>query len=526
MKNSNFNVFPIEIKKVLCLLGLVLCLTSCEKDMPAEASLGTETPKLTASASQELTTQAFESTPDFSIIMMPDVQYYTDPDAYLHPGGKVDHLRAQTDWIKNHVASDNIAFVAGLGDIANHADREFHWTNAKSCYDVLETFSYTNNDGVAMPDGIPYGLAVGNHDQEPYSDPTPVGNSTPFYNEYFGVSHFSGRNYYGGHYSTNNDSHYDLFSVGTGTAKMDFIILFVEYDANGTDWTNINAWLNTTLQTYSSRKAIIISHSLLNQSAWEPQGLSIYNAIKARSNVFMMYCGHRTQENWRLDTYNGSNIRTFITDYQGEINGGDGFMRVLKISPANNTIYTKSISPYNENKGINRVKEGESSKFYVPAFTLVPTAPIANGKYKIINRKSGKVITVQSAGTANGDPLNQWDYTAGGSNNDQWNLVKLGTTGYYKIVNVKSGKVITINSVGYQAGENANQWDYTTGTSYNDEFAIVSVGSGYYKIVARHTNLVLNVEGGVTTNGAFIQQWPYNAATNAGTSEWAFELLP
>ena len=44
-------------------------------------------------------------------------------------------------------------------------------------------------------DGIPYGCAVGNHDQEPNGDPD---GTTTHYNRYFGTSHFAGKPYYGG----------------------------------------------------------------------------------------------------------------------------------------------------------------------------------------------------------------------------------------------------------------------------------------------------------------------------------------
>lgn len=520
LKNGHFLIpwSTVFIRKVLpfC-LSLALCIAGCKKEAGLEETLAQQSSK-----SPDAETS---STQEFTVVLIPDTQYYTDPDANYHPGGKVAHLQEQMNWIKTNVNSQNIAYVGGLGDVTNHASNLTEWANAKTCYNTLHNYTYTNNDGITKT-GIPYGLAVGNHDQEPYSSPTPAGNSTLNYNNNFGTAAFSGKTWYGGHYGTNNDSHYDLFSVGTGSSKTDFIVLYAEYDANNYDWAGVNAWLNTTLATYSDRKAIIICHSLVNNGAFHQQGSPIYNAIKARTNVFMMYSGHLTQENWRKDTYNGNTIRSYVANYQGEINGGDGFMRVLKFHLGNNTIYTRSISPYNIKHGISRTKTSEDSQFYVPAFTSVPTAPVANGKYKIINKKSGKVITVQGASTSNGAAINQWDYVNNSSYNDLWYITKLGTTGYYTIKNVKSGKVLTISSNSHVAGQNANQWDYTANASWNDEFSFVAVAGGGYKIVARHTGLVLNVEGGSTANGAYIQQWPYNAATNAGTSEFTLALVP
>lgn len=506
-------------KTIAIYLAFSICFTGCEKALKqdeAQIQPSSKSPSVKSSS----------TTPEFTIVLIPDTQYYMDPDPHPdHMGGKVAHLQEQVNWIRDNVNTQNIAYVGGLGDITNVASELFQWTNAKTCYNTLHNYTYTNNDGVTKT-GIPYGLAVGNHDQTPYSNPTPAGNSTVNYNNNFGIAAMSGKPWYGGHYGTNNDSHFDLFSVGTGTSKTDFIVLFAEYDAIDYDTDGVNAWMDSILSVYPDRKAIIISHSLVNNGAFHQQGQDIYNAVKDRPNVFMMYSGHLTQENWRADTYNGNTIRSFVCDYQGEINGGDGFMRVLKFNLANNTIYTKSISPYNIKNGINRTKTDENSQFYVPAFSLVPTAPVANGKYKIINKHSGKVITVSGASTENGAAINQWDYVDNTSYNDLWNITKIGTTGYYTIKNVKSGKALTINSNSHVSGENANQWDYAANASWNDEFSFVAVAGGGYKIVARHTGLVLNVEGGVTTNGAFIQQWPYNATTNNGTSEWNLTLVP
>ena len=43
---------------------------------------------------------------------------------------------------------------------------------------------------------------VGNHDQEPIGEPD---GTTDFYNQYCGVSHFTGRTYYGGHFGSKAD---------------------------------------------------------------------------------------------------------------------------------------------------------------------------------------------------------------------------------------------------------------------------------------------------------------------------------
>ena len=75
-----------------------------------------------------------------------------------------------------------------------------------------------------MIDGLPFGIAVGNHDQAPAGDPD--GPTTILFNQYFGAERFLGRAYYGGHHGNNNDNHFQLFSA----SDMDFIVVHLEYD--------------------------------------------------------------------------------------------------------------------------------------------------------------------------------------------------------------------------------------------------------------------------------------------------------
>ena len=160
---------------------------------------------------------------------------------------------AQTDWIITNRFSRNIAYVAQLGDCVESGDIKSgsanltEWRNATNALYRLE-----NPLTTFLSNGIPYGVAVGNHDQEPNGDPD---GTTTYYNQYFGVPHFNGRlAYYGGHYGTNNDNHYDLFS----TSGMDFIAVYLEYDTNANP--AVLAWANGLLQTNANRRAMVVSH--------------------------------------------------------------------------------------------------------------------------------------------------------------------------------------------------------------------------------------------------------------------------
>lgn len=150
-----------------------------------------------------------------------------------------------------------------------------------------------------------------------------------------------------------------------------------------------------------------------------------------------------------------------------------------------------------------------------------PAAPIANGKYKIVNRRSGKAIAVDANSLADGAPLVQWTYAT--TPNKEWNITQIGTSGYYRITNVNSGKDMNITSASYLNGAQAIQWPYSASAPKNDEWYIEDVGSGYYKIVSRYSGKVLNVEAASLLDGANIIQYTY---TTVPQSEWEITLVP
>ncbi len=148
--------------------------------------------------------------PDFTLIGLPDTQYYTSS---LN-GGTPAMFDAQTSWIVANRVARNIVGVVQLGDCVQNGDNggnAVEWINADRSMKTLENPSTTQ-----LVDGIPFGVCVGNHDE------SPIGNAdgtTTLYNQYFGSARFAGRGYYGGHYGSNNDNHYELFSA----SGLDFI---------------------------------------------------------------------------------------------------------------------------------------------------------------------------------------------------------------------------------------------------------------------------------------------------------------
>jgi hypothetical protein len=282
---------------------------------------------------------------DFTIIALPDTQYYSSS---LN-GGSPAIFNSQTQWITTNRSARNIVFVTQLGDCVQDGDQhESEWINADTAIRKIE-------DPVAttLPNGIPYGVAVGNHDQSPTGSAT---GTTTFFNKYFGSGRFSGRPYYGGHYGSNNDNHYELLSA----SGLNFVIVHLEYDPSAN--AAVLAWANTILQTYSDRRAIVVSHYIINSgfnASFGTQGKAIYNALKGNPNLFLMLCGHITPpEGQRTDTLNGHTVYTLLSDYQSRTNGGNGWLRILEFSPANNVIRVKTYSPW-----LNQFETDADSQF-------------------------------------------------------------------------------------------------------------------------------------------------------------------
>jgi len=288
--------------------------------------------------------QAFSQSA-FTLIGLPDTQYYTENGGNTggtsQGSGSISTFYAQTNWIVSNRSDSNIVYVGHLGDcVQNGDDVEAEWIRASQAMGYLEDSGTTG-----LTDGIPFGIAVGNHDMSPWNNDD--GNSTTnFYNQYFGTSRFNGRNYYGGHYGSNNDNHYDLFQVGL----LKFVVIYIKY-AEYRENPAALGWADNVLSTYSDRLGIVISHKLLDglngdNVSFSSAGEDIFDSLKSNSNLFLMLCGHWTNEGRRTDQNDaGKPVYTIMSDYQGLTNGGNGWLRIMRFEPLENRIYVYTYSP-------------------------------------------------------------------------------------------------------------------------------------------------------------------------------------
>ena len=268
---------------------------------------------------------------DFAIAVLPDTQMYTA----LRGDGKPEMFEAQTAWILSNRVSRNIVYVTTEGDTSNDGGKVLaQWHRATNALYRLEDPARSG-----LPEGIPYSAVVGNHD-------TYYG-STAAFNTFFGVNHFAGRSYYGGHFGTNNDSHVDLFSAG----GQDFVVVALTMAAG--ENASLMQWANGVLKSNATRRAIVVTHSLLNPApwprpaSWTKEGPEIFASLTNNPNLFLMLCGHRHGEGRRHEAIGGNRwVDVVLSDYQDYQNGGDGFMRLMEFSPSAHTIRVKTFSPW------------------------------------------------------------------------------------------------------------------------------------------------------------------------------------
>lgn len=278
--------------------------------------------------------------PDFVLGTLPDTQFYSQNSG----GTRAEIFHAQTQWYVNQRAALNLAFISHMGDFVqsgNNAPAE--WIIADTAMDRIE-----DRLALSLAYGIPWGGAPGNHDTANASgtgwgDPN---GSAAMFNQNFGVARFLGRNYYGGNYGANNNNNYQLFRA----SGLDFIVIHLTYRTATVTAGEQAAldWADALLKAHPDRRAIVTSHWIIgtgNPAPFEGPGQRIYNNLRDNPNLLLLLCGHVHGEGRRVDVFEGRTVHTVLQDYQGEANGGNGWLRYFIFSPANNTISARTYSP-------------------------------------------------------------------------------------------------------------------------------------------------------------------------------------
>lgn len=151
---------------------------------------------------------------------------------------------------------------------------------------------------------------------------------------------------------------------------------------------------------------------------------------------------------------------------------------------------------------------GRTAKPTRTSFTVTPDRP-----YRIVNRRSGKVLTVTGAGTADGTAVVQAADT--GASNQRW-TISTRDNGYVVLQDGKSGKVLEIGGRSRAVGARAGIW--TDVRVLQQQWAITRIADGQAILTNRFSTHALAVVGASTDEGAAGEQQVY---TGADHQQWA-----
>lgn len=282
----------------------------------------------------------------FNLVLLPDTQVYSR----MYP----EIFRVQTEWIVQN--ADSITFVLHQGDITDHNNDE-QWQNAVAALSVM--------DGI-----VPYTFVPGNHDLGPGGSART--RDATLLNQYLPYSRYSEMDHFGGVFEVGSmENTYHTFRAG----GFDWLILSLEFGTRD----KILRWAGEVIESHPRHKVIINTHdymysddtrmSIHRDHSWVPQRYGVGEATGDESvndgemmwdklvsqypNVLLVFSGHvlhRGTGQLVSTGVHGNQVYQMLANYQsgveGSENGGNGFLRVITIDPANQTIAIKSYSPY------------------------------------------------------------------------------------------------------------------------------------------------------------------------------------
>ncbi|MEZ5105132.1 MAG: DNRLRE domain-containing protein [Draconibacterium sp.] len=328
---------------------------------------------------------------DFTLIAVPDIQNESQYAPAM--------ISSQMNWIVAQQSANNIVFVTSLGDLVNTATDATQWTNADAGFDILDVA------------GVPYSVGPGNHDLTTYT-------TTTLYPTYFGSSRFASKSWYGDSMTSDNFNNYSLFSE----SGMDFIVINLQYSPT----TAMLDWADALLKANPDRRGIYVQHNILNiDNSWQSQ--TSYTALKDNPNLFLMLCGHMHSSTdgaaYRSELGDdGHTIHIMQADYQ-DFSYGNGYLRILRFSPANDKIYATTYSPYlpasiatyPDEMDMEYDMEGGSSSFEVLGMATVESG--SNASFSWAGLTSGteyEWFAVVSDGLTT-STSSTWSFTTGSS---------------------------------------------------------------------------------------------------------------
>ncbi len=277
----------------------------------------------------------------FTIAVVPDTQFY----AQKYP----DIFHRHTQWIADNIKKYDIRFVMQMGDVTETA-ADVEWEVARAAFKRL--------DGL-----VPYTLAPGNHD---YGGRLQiVAHRSPF-STYFPVSLFKAMPTFGGVYDKQpekTDNHFHQFEAG----GRKWLVIALEFGPRD----DVLRWAGQIAAAHRDHTVILITHAYIEPKqnaiigstatfSQQPKpgtpdatnppdvnmGTGIWKKLASHHpNIAAVICGHACYTSHREDkATDGHNVHGIVVDYQKDVNGGNGWMRLLQILPDGKTIRSRDFS--------------------------------------------------------------------------------------------------------------------------------------------------------------------------------------
>ncbi len=269
------------------------------------------------------------STP-YSIVLLPDTQTLAESSPAT--------LNAQTQWVADHVVSNNIVFLSQVGDLVDDPEDDLQWQNIDTAISILDGNPINDPDGL-----LPYSAAIGNHDYD--DDNTHQGASK--YTQYFGASRYDGKSWYGGS-SFDELNHFQIFTAD----NRQFLHLTIEWEARDAAIT----WAQGILDAYADLPTILTTHAYVNSSGVHStqqlttdgrSGEDVFqDLVSPNPQIFMVLGGHFGGEAHQVSLNSaGDEVIEILANFQERPAGADGFLQLIEFDPDLDLVNVSTYSP-------------------------------------------------------------------------------------------------------------------------------------------------------------------------------------
>jgi hypothetical protein len=196
---------------------------------------------------------------------------------------------------------------------------------------------------------------------------------------------------------------------------------------------------------------------------------------------------------------------------------GDGYYRL--VSKFSDKVLDVNLSDQPGNVVQHEWHGGDNQRWKIEEVTGGGSGQFDPGKfYRLLAKHNGQVLEVQNAGMENQADVVVYAWNGGA--HQQWKIESLGD-GSYKLTARHSGKVLDVN---YSMDNQVNVVQHEWHGEDNQRWIFEPVGDGYYRLVAKFSKKVLDVNisdnpGNVVQDewhGGDNQRWKIETVTGGG----------